>query len=84
MLFCGGKYIAIRKVIREHFSVPMRQAENALTIFDAEYPIELRDLRCPPYALFYKGGLSLLDEEKIAVVGERKPCDYALKATECL
>ena len=83
-LFYGGEYMAIRKGIREQIPVPMKHVDNALTIFDQEYPSELHDLRYPPYVLFYKGDLSLLKEEKIAVVGSRKPCDYALKATECL
>ncbi|MBR4461797.1 MAG: DNA-protecting protein DprA [Erysipelotrichaceae bacterium] len=83
-LFYGGEYMAIRKAILEQRPVLNRHIENALTIFDPEYPIELRDLRYPPYVLFYKGDLTLLKEEKIAIVGSRKPCDYALKATECL
>ena len=57
---------------------------QALTLFDKEYPKRLLDLRYPPLVLFFKGDLSLLNEECIAIVGSRKPCDYALKATERL
>ncbi len=83
-LLCGGEYMAIRKMIREQASVPIRAVENAVKIFDEDYPNELRDLRFPPYVLFYKGDLTLLKKEKIAIVGSRKPCDYALKTIECL
>ena len=83
-LFCGGEYMAIRKAIQEQVPVEMRHFEHAITIFDRDYPLELHDLRYPPYVLFYKGDLSLLKKEKIAIVGSRKPCEYALKATECL
>ncbi len=83
-LFCGGEYMAIRKALRDGVKLQPQHVDNALTILDAEYPVELRDLRYPPYVLFYKGRLELLKEEKLAIVGSRHPCDYAMKATECL
>ena len=57
--------------------------ENCITIFDKEYPKRFFDLKYPPLVLFYKGDISLLnDEEIIGIVGTRKPSDYSLKAVE--
>lgn len=83
-LFYGGEYMAIKKALHDGTPVPFRYADHALTIFDEEYPEELYQLKYPPYVLYYKGDLSLLKEEKIAIVGSRNACAYALKATGCL
>lgn len=61
----------------------MVSSNNAITIFDKEYPKELLCLEQPPLVLFYKGNLELLKKKnKIAVVGSRKPDDYASRATK--
>ncbi|MBR5755460.1 MAG: DNA-protecting protein DprA [Erysipelotrichaceae bacterium] len=83
-LFCGGEYDRILKAIRNDIEVPMMNVENAITIFDDEYPIKLLDLDHPPFVLYYKGDLGLLEDDPIAIVGSRQPCQYALRATECL
>ena len=43
-----------------------------LSIFDNEYPIELKHTYNPPVLLYYKGNLDLLSKPKLAVVGARK------------
>lgn len=49
---------------------------------DDDYPIELFELKEPPFVLFYKGNKSLLNEKnKLAVVGSRRPSDYSFEAT---
>ena len=79
-----GEYRQIIEAINLRKSVPLYEAENAITIFDDAYPSGLFDLKYPPLVLFYKGDLSLLNKEAVGVVGSRKPCDYALKATRAL
>lgn len=79
-----GEYQKIIKAINDQEEVEEKSFDNCITIFDENYPIELRELKYPPLVLFYKGNLDLLKGSKIAVVGSRIPCEYALKATDCL
>jgi len=76
-----GEYREIIKAIELKRSVRDVEADNVITIFDDEYPSDLFDLKYPPLVLFYKGNIELLKSEMIGVVGSRKPCEYALKAT---
>ncbi len=45
------------------------------TISDVEYPDKLKNIYCPPYALFYIGRLPEQEESGVAVVGARE-CTY--------
>lgn len=55
---------------------------DVITILDDEYPVVLRE-RCPkpPLALFYKGDVSLIKNERecVAIVGSRNPSEYGLE-----
>jgi DNA processing protein len=52
-----------------------------ITIFDKEYPRFLKEIYQPPWALFAKGDLSLLENEpKLAVVGSRQATQYGKNA----
>lgn len=57
---------------------------GVLTIFDAEYPLYLRECYHPPFVLFYYGDLSLINDyrKNIAVVGTRKASYKALCNTD--
>ena len=46
-----------------------------ITIFDKEYPQYLKDIYHPPFVLFYRGDISLIDsvEHNLAVIGSREP-----------
>lgn len=79
-----GEYFRILNAIKNNEEIDDYKYDKCITIFDDDYPLELRDLKYPPFVLFYKGDLSLLKKEKIAVVGSRIPCDYSLKATSLL
>lgn len=76
-----GDYFAILKAIKNREEIKPIEVNNAITIFDNTYPKELLELKYPPLVLFYKGDINLLFEDKIAIVGSRMACDYALKAT---
>lgn len=39
-----------------------------ISIFDEEYPSGLRKINCPPFVLFYKGNIDLLDEKKLCLI----------------
>ena len=54
---------------------------TVITIFDNEYPKYLKEIYQPPWALFVKGDLSLLEKEpKLAVVGSRQATQYGRNA----
>ena len=79
-----GEYDKIIKAINEKDDVPLVNIPNAITIFDSAYPKQLLNLKCAPFVLYYKGDINLLTQDSIAIVGSRNPCEYALKATQCL
>lgn len=79
-----GEYFKIANAIKRNEEIEEVAYEKCITILDDDYPIELRELKYPPFVLFYKGNINLLKEKKIGVVGSRLPSEYALKATRYL
>lgn len=56
-----------------------------LTFFDREYPKRLKNIYNPPWILYMKGNIDLLQSKKIlAVVGARKSTDYGIEAIEMI
>lgn len=54
---------------------------QVITFLDENYPSLLKQIYQPPWALFAKGDLSLLEKEpKLAVVGSRQPTQYGKNA----
>ena len=80
--YCEGEYHRIIKSFNSQKKYPPLEIKNTITIYDDIYPREFLNLRYPPIVLYYKGNLDLLNDEKISIVGSRKACDYALRATE--
>ncbi|MEG0176912.1 DNA-processing protein DprA [Anaerorhabdus sp.] len=58
--------------------------EKYTTILDIDYPPQLRQLRFPPWILFYEGDLSLTSLPCVSIVGSRIPTEYGLFVTEQL
>lgn len=82
--FYEGDYNKIVKAIKTDKEVAEVEIDNCITVFDKEYPKRLLNLKYPPFVLYYKGDLSLLNKDSIAVVGSRLPCEYSLRATKGL
>lgn len=59
---------------------------NAITILDPEYPSYLKQIKMPPFVLFYKGDISLIYENKnhLAVIGSREVEEEYATATRNL
>ena len=54
---------------------------RVITIFDENYPSLLKEIYQPPWAIFVKGNLSLLEKQpKLAVVGSRQATQYGKNA----
>ncbi|MDQ1003741.1 DNA processing protein [Neobacillus niacini] len=69
----------------EHISQQIEQYEKngikVITIFDQNYPSLLKEIYQPPWVLFVKGDLSLLEKHpKLAVVGSRQATPYGKNA----
>ena len=55
---------------------------DVITYFDPEYPRLLKEIYQPPWVLYCKGDISLLQERRqLAVVGTRRPTYYGIKTT---
>ena len=81
----GGEYDKIIKAINEEEKAEdIEVVDNAITIFDENYPKELLELRQPPLVLFYKGNVELLKRDRIGIVGSRTPSEYSCLATHNL
>ena len=59
---------------------------KAITLVDAEYPEYLKEIKKPPFVLFYHGDISLLKDGSkiISVVGARKNTSYGQRVTKDL
>lgn len=80
-----GEWSQIAKaiqVMQEPRTYPV--CENYITIYDDLYPRSLRQLRYPPWVLFYQGNLSLLNQQSITVIGSRNACEYGTKMTKLI
>ncbi|MGL4873869.1 MAG: DNA-processing protein DprA [Clostridium sp.] len=48
---------------------------------DEEYPELLKEIKNPPYVIFYKGNIALMKEECVSIIGGRNHSLYAERAT---
>ncbi len=80
-----GEYHKInRALINNEPYTPILDLPCVLTVLDEAYPDCLRNLTEPPYVLYYKGDLELLNYDSVAVVGSRMPQTYATMMTETI
>jgi DNA processing protein len=57
---------------------------NFITGNDREYPRQLKEIKSPPFVLFYRGNIDLLKQKQLAVVGTRRFSEYGRLVTEKL
>ena len=80
----NGDYYKITKAVVENEKIPHDVIEkelkkiksNYVTILDEHYPILLRQLKNPPYVLFYYGNLSYVKKDCVALIGMRECSVY--------
>ena len=72
-----GEYFKIKKAIenKEHWEVCIYRGKY-VSITDEEYPTCLKELKEPPFILFYEGRVDLLKEPMSALIGSRKMSGY--------
>lgn len=57
------------------------QGWQLITYESPQYPMQLKEIPCPPLVLFVKGDLLLLNSAQLAIVGARKASIQALSLT---
>lgn len=57
---------------------------NVLTIFDDEYPANLKEISDAPYVLYVRGNLEKQDARSVAIVGTRMMTSYGREVTQRL
>jgi DNA processing protein len=67
---------------KEYFNRLKKHSINFLTINDADYPENLKELKNSPYVLYIKGKLKPSDSNSVAVVGSRKMTSYGKEITQ--
>ncbi|MGG0718845.1 DNA-processing protein DprA [Robertmurraya massiliosenegalensis] len=71
--------------IREQIHQYELNQVHMITIFDKEYPARLKETYEPPWVLYGKGNIELLNQPlKLAVVGSRNATEYGKKAIESI
>ena len=53
---------------------------DMLTLMDDEYPLAWREMRKPPFVVFYKGDIELLKSKAVSVIGGKVKSSYTSKA----
>lgn len=75
-----GNYQKIKNAIHGNESYSLcSYIEKFVTIVDPEYPNELKDLQYPPFILFYRGNINLLNDRMISIVGTRNITETGIK-----
>jgi DNA processing protein len=73
------------EIIIEQIRQYEKSGIRVITIFDENYPSLLKEIYQPPWLLFAKGDLSLLEKlPKLAVVGSRQATQYGKSAIRLL
>lgn len=72
-----GNYQKIKRAIlnKEAYKI-VRSKNKYITIYDKDYPEKLKQLKQPPFILFYKGDISLLNKDSVGIVGSRRMTIY--------
>ena len=80
--YYNGDWTKTAIALRTKERIPdMKICDHCLTVYDPSYPEKLRRLRYPPWVIYYRGDLSLLERPAATVVGSRDLCDYGASMT---
>ena len=81
-VFYEGNWNRIKEALIKKEEFTNTSAQNCITIYDEEYPACLKELKYPPFVLFYKGDIGLLKKPMITIVGSRELSPYGKQVTE--
>lgn len=75
--WCVQLKTAVVQNVVENFIADMARNEvTAVTWYSQNYPQQLREIDEPPYILFCRGNVDLLNKDCMSVVGTRKASSY--------
>lgn len=55
---------------------------HCITFYNENYPYLLKEISSPPFCLYCKGNLQLLNTTCVGIVGSRKPTEYGIVVTK--
>ena len=58
------------------------ESVKCITFYSEKYPYLLKEIATPPFCLYCKGNIELLNTLCVGIVGSRKPTDYGLVVTK--
>ena len=68
----------------EYVGILAKENIGLVTYNDLKYPEDLKNIDEPPYGLFYKGNIELLNEDIVGIVGSRMCTQYGAQITKLL
>jgi DNA processing protein len=71
-------------LLEREFNLIKKHNVKVITIFDKDYPINLKQIHDPPIVLYVKGQLETQDKLAVAIVGSRKCSHYGRMTAERL
>ncbi len=70
------------EVAQKVYEEQQRKGIQVISFFEENYPELLKKIHSPPFILFCLGKLSILNKNKVSIVGTRKPSMVGLKVAE--
>jgi DNA processing protein len=70
--------------LKKYFRALKKESVTTLTIFDKDYPGNLREIDDYPHVLYVKGNLKSTDSRAVAIVGTRLMTSYGREVTQKL
>lgn len=70
------------RLIQEELKKIERSKVSVISIFDKDYPVNLKSIYDPPFILYIKGKIIPEDVSAVAIVGTRRLSEYGKAATE--
>ena len=68
--------------IESYLRALVQNGIECVTIYSENYPEKLKEIIEPPFVLFAKGNLELLNTKGVSIVGTRKPTAYGRSVTK--
>jgi len=81
----AGKIAALkRKELDRELKLMEKRGVYAISVFDANYPQNLKNSYSPPIVIYVRGGIKPEDADAVALVGSRMPSHYGIATCERL
>lgn len=86
--FLNSKIVAelcdqeLRKNLKKYLDYMKKNGIDIINCFDQNYPHNLKYIENRPIVLFYKGDISIVNNESVAIVGSRNCTEYGRKCAD--